>query len=153
MSSFLLQEYEKLHLNVIPIVVTLKLLQTYFILHCSIKVKNWTLFITASLPSAKNLHIHSLPFPLSYHLVIVKYSGIFFRFLLLLFIPLKIVSGSLIVNITCNGEEVQSHLFQCFTIGKKRVWERVPLFIQEVCFNEPSGRAGFPDASVGKMSA
>ena len=90
MSSFLLQEYEKLHLNVIPIVVTLKLLQTYFILHWSIKVKNWTLFITASLPSAKNLHIHSLPFPLSYHLVIVKYSGIFFGFLLL-FIPLKIV--------------------------------------------------------------
>ena len=91
MSSFLLQEYEKSHLNVIPIVVTLKLLQTFFILHSSIKVKNWTLFITASLHIAKNLNMHSLPSPPSYHLVIVKYSGIFFRFLLLLFIPLKIV--------------------------------------------------------------
>ena len=58
MSSFLLQEYEKSHLNVIPIVVTLKLLQTFFILHSSIKVKNWTLFITASLHIAKNLNMY-----------------------------------------------------------------------------------------------
>ena len=63
MSSFLLQEYEELHLNVISIVVTLKLLQTYFILRSSIKVKNWTLFTTASLHFAKNLNMHSLPSP------------------------------------------------------------------------------------------
>lgn len=74
MSSFLLQEYEKLHLNVIPIVVTLKLLQTYFIQRSSIKVKNWTLFTTASLHFAKNLNMHSLPSPPSYYLVFVKYS-------------------------------------------------------------------------------